>query len=80
MKCDYCDNIIDGNLSVCPHCGAPIEKRVNKVVKVLPVNSNNINQNDEQKSGNNNFVNAFLYGVIGIGIVLIIVIILLRFK
>jgi rRNA maturation endonuclease Nob1 len=44
MKCEYCDNIVDSNLNICPHCGAPIKKVVvvHKVVKVKD-NSKQIN-------------------------------------
>lgn len=80
MKCDYCDNVIDNNLSVCPHCGAPIEKQGKKVVKVITVNSNNVIQNVAKNNVNNRFIDMFLYGVIVGGIILIIILILLRFK
>lgn len=78
MKCDYCDNIVNNDLfSVCPHCGAPLRKKVKKIIRV---STNNSNQSISENKDNSKFINAFLYAVIIIGVILIFAIILLRFK
>ncbi len=74
MKCEYCGNVVDQNLKVCPHCGADLPKIV--VVKKVVAQPTNSNQPKEVK---NNKINYFLYGVIGIGILLIILLLFLRY-
>lgn len=74
MKCDYCDNIVDSNLRVCPHCGANLKQVVVIKKVVTPIKKN------EESTTNNKLINYFLYGVIGIGLLLIILIIILRYK
>lgn len=74
MKCEYCDNIVDSNFSICPHCGANLPRVVViKKTTMIPKN----NGYEEKKKGR--FINYFLYSVIGIGILLIILLIFLRY-
>lgn len=75
MKCEYCDNIVDSNLSVCPHCGAPLPKVV-VVKKVVPTS----NERVMDKNKDAKLINYFLYGVIGVGLLLIIILIFLRYR
>lgn len=74
MKCEYCDNVVDASLSICPHCGANMPK----VVVVKKVVTKSMEPQVEKKQ-NSKFINLFLYAVIGIGIILILVLIALRY-
>ena len=57
MKCEYCDNVVDINLSICPHCGANLP-RVVAVKKTIVTPKKVVS---EEKS-NSRFINYFLYG------------------
>lgn len=66
MKCEFCRNEVDVNASKCPHCGAPIDNKkekviatVDEVVKNVPITNinnanyqnNNINTKKKSKKG-----------------------------
>lgn len=74
MKCEYCDNVVDSNLSICPHCGASLPRVV--VVKKNIVTPKKVVSEDKS---NARFINCFLYGVIGVGTLLILLLIFLRY-
>lgn len=75
MKCEYCDNVVDINLSICPHCGANLP-RVVVVKKTMETPEEVVS---ERKS-NDRFINYFLYGVIVVGMLLIMLFVFLRYK